>query len=70
MELTINGKPENIAEDKITVEKLLKVKNIKMPEMVSVELNDEFVEREKFSLTYLKAKDRVEFLYFMGGGRE
>ena len=40
-----------------------------MPEMVSVELNGEFLRREVFESTTLKEGDKVEFLYFMGGGK-
>jgi sulfur carrier protein len=36
--------------------------------MVSVELNGEILERTLFGTTLLKDGDRVEFLYFMGGG--
>jgi sulfur carrier protein len=39
-----------------------------MPDMVSVELNGEILERSLFESTLLKEGDRVEFLYFMGGG--
>jgi sulfur carrier protein len=36
--------------------------------MVSVQLNDEFVDRNNFSSTVLKENDKIDFLYFMGGG--
>lgn len=69
MELTINGNLEKFDRVEITVSDLLLLKEIKMPEMVSVQLNGEMVERESFGSMRLKAGDEVDFLYFMGGGR-
>ena len=43
---------------------------VKMPDMVSVELNGRIVRRDEFADTVLKHADKVEFLYFMGGGSE
>ena len=40
-----------------------------MPEMVSVELNGDILDRDAFDTTNLKEDDEVEFLYFMGGGQ-
>ena len=39
-----------------------------MPDMVSVELNGEYLDRDVFDSTPVKDGDEVEFLYFMGGG--
>lgn len=68
MQLTINGKPETIDKEKITVSELLKLKNVEMPEMVSVELNGEIIDRSEYDKIELKDSDTIEFLYFMGGG--
>ncbi len=68
MKITINGKKEVVPES-ISVTDLLKEKDIEMPEMVSVELNDEILDRTEFETTHLKKYDQVEFLYFMGGGK-
>ncbi len=68
MKLTINGEAKEIA-DGLTVSQLLTEEKVKMPEMVSVELNEEILDRESFADTALKDGDQVEFLYFMGGGR-
>ena len=43
--------------------------NVKMPQMVSVELNGQILKRSEFDRTVLKDDDKVEFLYFMGGGK-
>ncbi len=68
MNLTVNG-VETAIPDGITVTDLLRDQKVKMPDMVSVELNGEILERQSFASTLLKAGDAVEFLYFMGGGR-
>ncbi len=66
--VTVNGKEETIKEG-MTITKLLKEQEVD-PHMVSVELNLQIVEREKFSKTVIREGDKVEFLYFMGGGEE
>ncbi len=67
MSLVVNGKETNIT-DGLTVSQLLVQENVKMPDMVSVELNGQILKRTKFEETTLKDDDKVEFLYFMGGG--
>ena len=69
MNLQINGEKEQIDGDSITITELLKLKEVKMPEMVSVELNGDILDRDVFDTTNLKEDDEVEFLYFMGGGQ-
>ncbi|BAH06728.1 sulfur carrier protein ThiS [Clostridium kluyveri] len=67
MNIKINGDPKEI-KDGLTVTELLKIENVEMPDMVSVQLNDEFIDRANFSTTVLKENDKIDFLYFMGGG--
>ncbi len=67
MKLTVNGKEQVFAEG-LTVSALLVEHDVKMPEMVSVELNGQILRRNKFETTTLNEGDKVEFLYFMGGG--
>lgn len=69
MELTINGEVKVLMESSLTVVQLLSVESVKSPDMVSVQLNGEFVERSRFSETTVKNGDELDFLYFMGGGR-
>ena len=69
MKIQINGENETIDKNNITVSDLLLLKEVKMPEMVSVELNGDILDREMFSTTHLKDNDEIEFLYFMGGGQ-
>ena len=41
---------------------------VENPEMVSVQVNEEFAEREDWDSIQIKEDDKVDFLYFMGGG--
>ena len=65
MQLTINGKPE--ALEVSTVLDVLKTKDID-PQLVAVELNTQMVDQEHFGTTSVKDGDKLEFLFFMGGG--
>ena len=67
MQITLNGENKEIKEN-ISVSQLLIEEEVQSPEMVSVELNEEILPRDKFETTLLKEGDEVEFLYFMGGG--
>lgn len=66
MQLTINGKPEEIQGS--TVMDVLKAKDID-PHMVAVELNTQMIDREALGMTTVKDGDKIEFLFYMGGGR-
>jgi len=68
MKLIINGKEETLQQEKISISDLLKIKNVEMPDMVSVQLNEEFIDKNKYQEVYLKDGDVIDFLYFMGGG--
>jgi len=68
MNVTINGKSNTIEREKLTIIDLLKMKDVEMPEMVSVQLNGDILERSDFESTFVSEGDEVEFLYFMGGG--
>ena len=65
--ITVNGDKQEVALP-ITVSELIKLNNVSEPEMVSVQVNEDFVEREDFGTTKLNEGDSVDFLYFMGGG--
>ncbi|MCH6558539.1 MAG: sulfur carrier protein ThiS [Nitrospirae bacterium] len=66
MQVTINGKSEEI--EGATVLDLLKAKSLD-PHMVAVELNDHMVERDNLETTPVKQGDKLEFLFYMGGGQ-
>ncbi len=69
MEIKVNGELKQITNDSIAVPEILKLFKVEAPDMVSVQLNGEFVDRKNFDSTLIKEKDEIEFLYFMGGGR-
>ncbi len=66
MQVTINGKSEEI--EGATVLDLLKAKSLD-PHMVAVEFNDHMVERDNLETTPVKQGDKLEFLFYMGGGQ-
>lgn len=67
MNIRINGE-ETTIDDGLNIPGLLTTQNVKMPDMVSVELNGRILKRAEFEQTILNEGDQVEFLYFMGGG--
>ena len=52
----------------LNVSELIKQLLVENPEMVSVQVNEEFAEREDWDSIQIKEDDKVDFLYFMGGG--
>ena len=52
----------------LNVTELIKQLLVENSEMVSVQVNEEFAEREDWETIQLKEGDKVDFLYFMGGG--
>ncbi len=69
MDIKVNGEQKKYDQETILVTDLLKSNNVEMPEMVSVQINGEFVDKEVYSTTTVKNSDEVDFLYFMGGGQ-
>jgi len=66
MQVKINGKPEEVSGG--TVLDLLQAKKIE-PQMVAVEVNDTMLDRNHLATTNLSDGDRIEFLFYMGGGQ-
>ncbi len=65
--IVVNGENQDV-QLPLTVAGLIKLNNVLQPEMVSVQVNEEFVDRAEFDSLQLKENDSVDFLYFMGGG--
>ena len=65
--IIVNGEEQKV-QLPVTVSELIKQNNVFQPEMVSVQVNEEFVEREDFDTHQLNEGDSIDFLYFMGGG--
>lgn len=68
MEIKINNKNEVMEESALSVEKLLQIRKVENPDMVSVQLNGEFVLKEDYPQKEIHHGDEIDFLYFMGGG--
>lgn len=67
MKLKVNGKVEEFSGQLLS--ELLDRKKVK-PEIVTVELNDSIVDKKKYGETKLEDGDRVEYVYYMGGGQD
>ena len=67
MKIAVNGK-EVVLDSALTVKELLETQKVEMQDYVTVQLNEEFINREDFPTLLVKEGDVLEFLYFMGGG--
>jgi len=65
--LKVNGKEQELNET-LSVSGLIKLNKVSQPDMVSIQLNGNFVIRENYDSTLLNEGDEIDFLYFMGGG--
>lgn len=52
----------------LTLAELIKINKVFQAEMVTIQVNEDFAEKEDYEKIQLKDGDRVDFLYFMGGG--
>lgn len=68
MKIIINGSIEEISSGN-SISKILEIKGVVAKDMVSVQLNDEFVKKEDYDKLFPKENDSIDFLYFMGGGQ-
>ena len=63
----VNGDAQEVSLP-LNVSELIKQNNVQQPEMVSVQVNEEFADANDWERIQLKEGDKVDFLYFMGGG--
>ncbi len=68
MEIKVNDEAVTVDEG-TSISALLEIRQVTMPEMLTVQLNDEVVGQGAYGETILKEGDTVEFVFFMGGGR-
>ena len=66
-QIYVNGEAQDVSLP-LTVNELIRQQQVETPEMVSVQVNEEFAEREQWDDIIIKEGDSVDFLYFMGGG--
>jgi len=65
--IIVNGDAQEVSLP-LNVSELILLSDVQQPDMVSVQVNEEFAEREDWEKIQLKEGDKVDFLYFMGGG--
>jgi sulfur carrier protein len=71
MHLTVNGKAAVIeGKERLNLTDLLNELHVKDALYVTVELNGDILDRPTFDGTIVKEGDTLEFLYFMGGGKD
>jgi len=63
----VNGDAQEVSLP-LNVSELISQNNVQQPDMVSVQVNEEFAAREDWETIQLKEGDKIDFLYFMGGG--
>ena len=68
MQIKINGEVEQLENNKITISELLILKKVESPDMVSVQLNGDIIDRSQYEEQTINGDDELDFLYFMGGG--
>ncbi len=66
IQITLNGKPNQIRSGMKVSDLLLKWKI--RPELVTVEINETILQKLDYETTEIKDGDRVEFVFYMGGG--
>lgn len=66
IKIQLNGKEQEIRAGMTVSELLLKWKI--RPELVTVEVNENILQKLDYDGTGIKAGDRVEFVFYMGGG--
>lgn len=66
--IKVNGE-SLVVELPLTVEELIKQNNVENPELVSVQVNEEFLDRNEYAKRQVEEGDEIDFLFFMGGGQ-
>ena len=65
--ITVNGEAQEV-QLPLNLTELIKNNDVQQPDMVSVQVNDDFVDRTEWDTLQINEGDNVDFLYFMGGG--
>ena len=65
--ITVNGEAQEV-QLPLSLTELIKQNNVQQPDMVSVQVNDDFVDHTEWDGLQIKEDDVIDFLYFMGGG--
>jgi sulfur carrier protein len=67
MKINVAGTDKEYAAG-TTISQLIAAEDVESPDYVTVSINEDFVKSSEFSTRQLQENDKVEFLYFMGGG--
>ena len=66
VKIILNGKPSEIKSGMTVTDLLLKWRM--RPELVTVEINEHILQKLDYDSTQIKECDKVEFIFYMGGG--
>lgn len=66
VKITLNGKPNEVPAGTTAAGLLAKWKI--RPELVTVEVNENILQKLEYETTEIREGDRVEFVFYMGGG--
>ncbi len=67
IKIQLNGKVQEI-DAKMTVSDLLLKWKVR-PELVTVEVNENILQKLDYDGTEIKQNDNIEFVFYMGGGK-
>jgi len=65
--IIVNGEAQEVTLP-LNLTELIKQNDVQQPDMVSVQVNDDFVDRSEWDGLQIQEGDTIDFLYFMGGG--
>ena len=69
MIITVNGEKQTVESRELVLSELLVMNRVDKPDMVSVQVNGQFVDKREYGSRKIAENDEVDFLYFVGGGR-
>lgn len=68
MNITVNDKNLKITEKQFTVLDVLKNENIINIDSIAVQYNGEFLDKNLYASTIISENDKIDYLFFVGGG--
>ena len=66
IKINLNGRPLSVPTGTTVYKVIKKIKA--QPSKVAIELNREIIKKKNISKIYLKDKDKLEIVHFIGGG--
>ncbi len=65
--IQVNGEVQEV-QLPLSLSELIRQNDVQQPDMVSIQVNEDFADRTEWDSIQIKEGDSVDFLYFMGGG--